>query len=389
MNVNTVVVKDFVPTLVPIDTEKAGVTLMMMKTASVGSPTKKDLGGDYFKTTTDWGDQMVKTVRVFLDHAHNDLTNEYMFPAKQLVGAAHVVPKDDAFYEWLDEKGLTKEEALNRWYLVELDKSNEYHDYIMRLADKKVLGASTQAYLNGVVRQKDGGLDRWWENEVTFTVQPMDSTTIGYIYQLAKSYNLPVKYLKDKTMDVEKNDTEVTDAPVVEEASDKPVETPVPTSLEAAIDTIIEGDKPATTEEETQEETVVVPAKMLEQIMKSQQELKDMYTSISAHYDTYASLDDLPELIRQLQALVGTVDAAGSVKNMLAEMTNRINDTNKGIVKFADHVVNKLKIANPELESMSEVEKSARREAVVTAKTSSVSAPKLSANYFPPNAPGA
>ena len=138
-------------------------TQLLVKVTSFGSPEVKDLGGDYFMRDCDFGDTRVQTVKAFYDHALNTENNPYAKAVEQLIGTATLKTVDDE----------------GRWFLFEIEKSNAYHDAILALHERKILGASTQAYMGGVDRQEDGGIKRWWESEVTLTVTPMDQKTIG------------------------------------------------------------------------------------------------------------------------------------------------------------------------------------------------------------------
>ena len=140
-----------------------------------GNPSHKDLGGDYFTRETDFGDRYVKTLKAYYDH--DAATNPYMSDDARLIGRATFVEEDE----------------LGRWYLFELDKANEYNRYILQLAQKGVLGASTQAYPASVVRHADGFIARWHESEATLTVMPMNPDTRGRTYAYKSLNAVPLK----------------------------------------------------------------------------------------------------------------------------------------------------------------------------------------------------
>lgn len=152
-----------------------------------GSASHTDLGGDYFTRETDFGDRYVKTLKAYYDH--DAATNPYMPDDARLIGRATFIEEDE----------------LGRWYLFELDKANEYNRYILQLAQKGVLGASTQAYPASVVRHPDGFIARWHESEATLTVMPMNPDTRGRAYAYKSLTAVPLKAV----------DLSVTDAMVV------------------------------------------------------------------------------------------------------------------------------------------------------------------------------
>jgi hypothetical protein len=307
----------------------------VVKAASVGAPDKKDLGGDYYTPETDWGDRYVKSVNVFIDHLHNDETNPYIMPERQLIGAAHLLEKDAAFTAWLQEMGLSESEALHRWYLVELDKANQYTLYLQRLANEKKLGLSTQAYFNSVKRQEDGRLDSWYINEITFTVSPMDATTVGHVYQIAKS--LGIEFQKKGHLMADEQNVEVAVA--------AEVTTVVPPSLEAEITEIL-----AAPPEPTLESTIANAAELRAQIEALRAELK---TSVNA------------------------------LSEALTAISVSTNDIRKGVTLFAEQVAKRLQVKTIEAaKEAALVEKEAVQEVKSTAKG-------FTATYFPPNAPGA
>lgn len=157
-------------------------TRIKVMVSAYGSPSRKDLGGDWFDKNTDFGDKYVKTVKAYYDHGISD--NPYMSPEDQLIGRATFVEDDD----------------LGRWYEFEIDKHNRYHDAIVRLVRKGVMGASTQAYPAGVKRLDNGYVSMWHESEVSLTLTPMNTDTIGTPVlkglPVAKLANAPKRTLK-------------------------------------------------------------------------------------------------------------------------------------------------------------------------------------------------
>lgn len=157
-----------------------------------GSSNHRDLGGDYFTSETDFGDKYVKTLKAYYDHDATD--NPYMPEDARLIGRATFVEEDN----------------LGRWYLFELDKANRYNEYILKLAQKGYLGASTQAYPASVVRHEDGFISRWHESEATLTVMPMNPDTRGKIYAYkylsdlltTSKKQLKARYIKDIDLSV-------------------------------------------------------------------------------------------------------------------------------------------------------------------------------------------
>lgn len=372
--------KTFVPDAVSIysidmkDSDPA-FSYQLVKACSVGSPEVKDLHGDYFKATTDWGDQYVKRLKLFIDHLHNPETNKYMFPTKQMIGAATVVKKDEAFYAWLNEMGLSEDEAAHRWFLTELDKSNAYHDYILKLSNLKVLGLSTQAYRDGVDIGDDGGINRWWENEITYTVQPADPKTVSHVYTLAKSYHLipegDALIMPKKSSEIKPQEEAVAE---VEATTETVVETEVAqTPLDQQIDEIFK-------EEDSSEKSLTIEARLA----KMEETVEKLYAYVTTNVYFDANLNELPELIGKLQAITNVSDEKYITQTQFEQLLTKVGNVEKGLLRFSEHLAKKLSIKVEEKAAeISNTEKEAIKEAVAQNVVK-----QFTANYFPQNAPG-
>lgn len=142
-----------------------------------GSPEKKDLHGEYFHAGTNFGDNLgVQTKVAFYEHGVNDLSNPFMPQNRQVIGTAKFVEADDA----------------GRWYEFELERSHKYHDYVVKLIEKGLMGASSQCYENQrSAPLPDGRIDYWLESEASLTPTPAEPRTIGNVLQIAKGFKLP------------------------------------------------------------------------------------------------------------------------------------------------------------------------------------------------------
>lgn len=142
-----------------------------------GDTHNKDLHGQFFvKGVTDFGDRDVKTLKSFYEHLHNSDFNPYNEMTGHYLGPATLEKTDD----------------MGRWFRFEIERSNEYHDYILRLNEMKLLGASTQAFRGGVEVDANGAILRWIESEVGPTPTPADPKTIGQVIEVAKSFNIEI-----------------------------------------------------------------------------------------------------------------------------------------------------------------------------------------------------
>lgn len=119
----------------------------------------KDLDGEYFDENTDIGP--LEKVLSYWDHAKGtDVDPLYRkvreYFGKDLIGVAEKVAKDDE--GWL--------------YRIIVDRRKKYFELLKRLAEEKMLSASSTPHQRSVEKDADGHWKRWHVVEVTLTVQP-------------------------------------------------------------------------------------------------------------------------------------------------------------------------------------------------------------------------
>lgn len=159
--------------------EDDDLTFVRVLVTTNGNPQAKDLHGTFFNQKTYFGDDIITTKFGVYEHFHNAWSNPFMpDPKMQLLGKATLAEQDD----W------------GRWFDFELKRSSEYHNYIMKLIEADLMGASTQTYNGEGAYEKDdatGYISRWLENEVSMTPTPADYKTISMVSELSKAFNLP------------------------------------------------------------------------------------------------------------------------------------------------------------------------------------------------------
>ncbi len=156
-----------------------GVLTLRLMGSSVGNPDKKDFYGEFFTEKTDFGDSFFKTRYSTYDHlpppwAANPFSSRVL----------RTEPIGTAVLDASTEEG--------RWFLVEIAKAQEYHEYFIELAKMGILGASTQCLPGSNTVMPDGEITAWFETEIALTVQPADPNTLGQINEMAKSFKLPL-----------------------------------------------------------------------------------------------------------------------------------------------------------------------------------------------------
>ena len=156
-----------------------GVLTLRLMGSSFGTPGKKDFHGEYFTEKCDFGDKFFKTRYSTYDHLPPDwAANPF---------SSRILKSEPLGVATLDE---TTEEG--RWFLVELAKAKEYHEYFVELAKLGFLGASTQCLPGSKTMMPDGEITAWFETEIALTVQPADPDTLGKVNEMAKTFKIPM-----------------------------------------------------------------------------------------------------------------------------------------------------------------------------------------------------
>jgi hypothetical protein len=132
----------------------------------------KDLHGQYFdRAQTNYGKDadgnvIVKTIYAYYDHALNDRVG------KDLIGFANYYAETDEGQVWD----------------IEVMRAYRYHDMLLTLAEKNLLGASSQPVQTAVEIDWDSGLIKSWPPaEISLTPTPANPDAV---VEVLKSFNL-------------------------------------------------------------------------------------------------------------------------------------------------------------------------------------------------------
>ena len=334
-----------------------------------GSPHKKDLHGHYFDSDTYFGDDIVSTKFGLYEHFMNDLANPAMAKMgkqQQILGPAKHVKTDDA----------------GRWFEIEVARSLEYHDVLIDLIQKGLMGASTQAFMNSVEIANDGHILSWIENEVSLTPTPANKETIGKVYEVVKSYKgLPAKFAVVKNNElVVLDDNSVVE--LVKEDENQPevdfVEE-IEQILEGAVDPDIQEDA---------DDAIVLPDDLnINEDMKAFIEATIQSTvkaQVSVMMDIWGS--DFEEIREMLAGMMSkSVETQSPVLTELKTLNTNMEAVQKAFKHFARWskaaVVSRV---GSEYEEFSKAE----REVLLELETSDAVPTPKKASIIPANAPG-
>ncbi len=254
-----------------------------------GSAFQKDLHDQYFNETTYFGDDYVAEKFGLYEHFMNSFNNSEM--AKS--------PKKDNI---LGVARLVKEENdPTRWFDIEIARSHTYHDFVFKLAEMGILGASTQAFMNSVEVEDDGFIPVWIESEVGPTVSPANPESIKQIASLKMQkpfISLPPMAVKMWNEDNELVDYIVgnkkdkkTEEVIVEEQEDSAVEeVPLSEAIDALLGDAVD-EAAAATEETVDIDLTDLPTR--EQYEDLKAELGELKAQLAGIGDISKKLDTL------------------------------------------------------------------------------------------------
>lgn len=152
----------------------------------------KDFHGEKFTKETNYGKNaqgtmVVDTIYAFYDHALNDLVG------KDLLGYAKFIEDTD--------EGLI--------YEIEVDKAYRYRNMLLALAEKNLLGASSQPVQTAVdIDENTGIIKQWFPVEISLTPTPANPNAVA---QVLKSFNMDYKMEDSVEEDMNKDTQETTD----------------------------------------------------------------------------------------------------------------------------------------------------------------------------------
>ncbi len=155
-----------------------GVLTLRLLGVGFGDKEHKDLDQEWFTNKTDFSDDLIPIKGVNYDHLPFWSDNPYASRVlkTKLIGSAKFVEST--------EEG--------RWYEVEVSKAEAYHEYLIKLAEKGLLGASTQAMPGSVTVLATGEITDWAETGMALTVHPANPDTLNNVNELAKTMKIPL-----------------------------------------------------------------------------------------------------------------------------------------------------------------------------------------------------
>lgn len=273
-------------------------TIIRVLPTPFGSPNQKDLHGQFFIPPADknpgtyFGDDIYakggSVVKPGLyEHGMNGFNN----------------PEFEKFGKMANILGpatLVKAEGdPNRWFEIEVQRSLQYHDLLLDLIDLKIMGASTQAFMNNVEVNDDGGITYWLENEVGPTVNPANPNSIKMMADLLKK-NTKYISLPPMTVKMWKSANEEEEVVVQEVEETETAEAPE-ASIEDEIAEIFGTEVSEEIPAELTEEAVQALEKMLG---ASLSEIKEHTKFMSVFIELWGG--DYEEIKQNLTDLIGS-----------------------------------------------------------------------------------
>ena len=171
----------------------------------------KDLQGEYFDSKTDYA--MIKGTRTpmlaqglsYYDHAYHELFGS------DPIGTAKFMSENDQ----------------GQWWDIEIARSFNYHDFILRLAEKGVLGASSQPVQTSVeIDWETGHIKKWHTVEISLTPTPANPLAIAEVAKSLDDKALTAAFLKvyatPRPVYVKTVTVNVKEVPGLEDQEDEP-----------------------------------------------------------------------------------------------------------------------------------------------------------------------
>lgn len=294
----------------------------------------KDLQGEYFDKYTDYAMTpgtrvpMLEKILSYYDHAFHALFGS------DPIGVAK-------FYAETEE---------GQWYDIEISRSFRYHDFLLQLAEKGALGASSQPVQTAVVIDYGSGhIEKWHSAEISLTPTPANPLAVASIAKLFDFDEAAIKTLTRPRPNV-KTVTVDQDVPGMENDAEPEPETPdeaaaddEATEQSASLADTIEsafGDEDAP--EVPPVDPVVPPAEPVQPVPPT---VPDSPAATEDNPDGKALLEALTALTVKFDAFLTTyqtdVTAAGAARKGLLVKLSQIDS---GIAAFAKNVAKQLKL---------------------------------------------
>lgn len=290
-----------------------GVLTLRLLGVGFGDKSHKDLDGEWFTDKTDFSDDLISMK--FLNYDHLPFWSDNPYASRILktkpIGSIKFVE--------------TTEEG--RWYEVEVSKAEAYRDYILKLAEKGYLGASTQAMPGSVNVLATGEITDWAETAMALTVYPSNSDTINSINELAKTMKIPL-YPEIKKSLEEKAVADALAAQAAEEEAKKKTDTGKTKeendlSQAPVIEINTEG-----LAEDVKKAAVIAVTEALEAPLKV---IDDIVTALSAAIKGIETLTEDEEFKNFTKNLMPKLDkvnkSLGAVTYLIAKTSTQINTT--------------------------------------------------------------
>jgi len=291
-------------------------TIIRISPTPFGSPTKKDFHGQYFKSGTPqpsgagtyFGDDIVQTKFGLYEHGMNSVNNEEMAKFGKLdniLGKATLVKVDG---------------DPTRWFDIEVKRALQYHDWLLDLIDLKIMGASTQAFVNNVEVADDGGIDIWLESEVGPTVSPANAESIKQMAALLKA----PKFISLPSVTVKSFQNEVLVDVVLTKETD--IEPEPEEDFVAELDAILGEEDGADIE---------VPAELSQELVESLGKM--VSAQVKAQMSVFIELwgSDFEEAREAVLALMGNAKTVGDLKDILVSVAKNQDDMKRGFLSIA------------------------------------------------------
>jgi len=247
----------------------------------------------------------VKTLYAMYDHSQKNNPNSV---DRQLIGTATFIKSDD----------------MGRWYEFEIKRSHAYHDYVLKLVESGVLGASSGTFAGAKSLDPEilGRISRWVPGEGSLCVTPAAYQTVGRITvksveedvvdivnDAIKTYQMPLPLFKTAAEQIVA--TEILKTEVVVEETPAPQET-----LAKEIEEIL-GTEEITVVEEESEAQKSLNAR-LDKLEKMMNICIEAFGDVEEIKESLAGLGEILSSVKETDSMIK--DLGSSFKTLAAYM---------------------------------------------------------------------
>ena len=358
-------------------------TTLRVLVTTIGSADRKDLGGEWFHKDTNFGDDFVQTRFGTYGHGLNHERNPFADQKDLFLGPATLVEQDEA----------------GRWFDFEIKRANQYHDFVLQLNTKGILGASSQCLPGSKSMDEDTGrIDTWMESEVAILVDPMDFKTIGQAIVIAKSLDLDAETLLkwNTAPGLTEEERKTERESILKEAGIDTAEGTEPDPAaegeggsESTLSDRIKAIFAANEEEDVSSEMEILKA-VAGELTEMRTEQTNMKASMNLILDIWGQLETPLDGVQDV-SVVELMSRLKSLPDLVQKQTQDTLEIKSAMTTFAEVVADKLQVqvagAIKSRSEMSSLERALaeKQEEEVEHDSGSV---KRIANYIPDNAPG-